>query len=70
MSKRSYFVIGNGLVNRCYSSYRNNCGCVVKSFEHPLVNYLNNEACYKLNEIADAQGPVASAIEMFKYLLK
>ncbi len=55
-----------GLIDQPYTSYRDNCGCVSRSFELPSAMYISNAECHKLSKIAREQGPVQSGIELFK----
>lgn len=55
-----------GLVLRCFDTYRDIDGCVGKSFEHPLVTTFSSKDCFELYDIAAEQGPVQSAIELFR----
>lgn len=48
-------------------TYRDNCGCVSKSWEIPVVQYLSNPS--RVAEVRDTQGPAAAGIEAIKTLL-
>ncbi len=55
-----------GLVYIPYSSYRDICGCVGRSFESPLVMGFYPKDCFDFYEIAKTQGIVSAAIEVIK----
>lgn len=54
-----------GLALQCHSTYRDNNGCVSKSYEHPLVMNFSNQECDDLYNIA-LKDPINAAIELFK----